>query len=72
MGFFGNLFKRKTESTEETHEVPSAVNSETGRRFMQEQCSLCSELIGTEKWKRTQSVYFHKKCFKKEAKKIHG
>jgi hypothetical protein len=38
------------------------------RRAIPDLCALCSQSIGTDRWKKVGPNYMHKKCFKKKQK----
>ena len=72
MGFWKKLFGKKEEEIKEDSGISPAqpsqptTNLPNQREFLNETCSLCGGVIGTDKRKKVGGKIFHKKCFKEQ------
>lgn len=62
--FLKNVFKKEGAPPEQVEEII------TDKRYCNEVCELCGEVIKFERYKKVGGKYTHKSCFKKRAKQI--
>jgi hypothetical protein len=74
MSLFSYLKKRKKESDEIEQELLEQeikdLPPEEKIRDIKEVCQICNKEIGSERYRKFQGKWYHKKCFKKGLKGV--
>jgi len=71
--FLSSVFSKPKPIEEEIVEEVQEEVPETDvpqKRNCEYPCELCNKIIGPDRYKKLQGHWFHKKCFKKQQKKV--
>lgn len=72
MSFLSKLFGKKKviENPIEVFDETNEIQIANDRDFLNEQCAICLNIIGTDKWSKEKGIFMHKKCFRQKKREM--